>query len=58
MGKIVGLTFAEEAPTEKLACPHCAKEYKSAEALADHIKKKHPAPGLGTPAPGEGDPQD
>lgn len=40
MGKIVGLVFAEE--TAKLACPHCGKEYKTGEALAKHIKDKHP----------------
>ncbi len=40
MGKIVGLTFEEEAA--KLPCPHCGKEYKTEEAMAKHIKDKHP----------------
>lgn len=31
-----------EAQAEKLVCPHCGKEYKSAAALRDHVKKKHP----------------
>lgn len=39
MGKIVGLTF-EEVPA--LVCPHCGKEYKTPDALAKHIKDKHP----------------
>lgn len=38
MGKIVGLVFQEE----NYACPHCGREYKSAEALAKHMKDKHP----------------
>lgn len=40
MGKIVGLVFEET--TARLACPHCGKEYKTGEALAKHIKDKHP----------------
>ncbi|MDY3019492.1 MAG: C2H2-type zinc finger protein [Oscillospiraceae bacterium] len=39
MGKTVGLTF-DEAPAH--ACPHCGKAYKTPEALAKHIKDKHP----------------
>lgn len=42
MGKIVGLVFDE---AEKLVCPYCGKEYKTAEALAKHIKDKHPDEG-------------
>lgn len=38
MGKIVGLTFDEE---QKYLCPHCGKEYESADALAKHIEE-HP----------------
>lgn len=40
MGKIVGLVFGEAIA--KVACPHCGKEYKTEEALAKHIKDKHP----------------
>lgn len=40
MGKIVGLVLKEDAA--KLACPHCGKEYKTEDALAKHIKDKHP----------------
>lgn len=39
MGKIVGLVF-DEAPAS--VCPHCGKTYKTPEALAKHIKDKHP----------------
>lgn len=50
MGKIVGLVFEEAAA--KLACPHCGKEYKAEEALAKHIKDKHPdVPDGGTGEP-------
>lgn len=47
MAKIVGLIFPGEAPTvepaaEKFTCPHCGKEYKTAEGLEKHIKDKHP----------------
>ena len=51
MGKIVGLTF-NEAPA--LVCPHCGKTYKTPEALAKHIKDKHPeaANGSGEPPVG------
>lgn len=51
MGKIIGLTFgnaagnsAAKGEQEKLVCPHCGKEYKSAEYLAKHIAEKHSAP--------------
>jgi len=55
MGKIVGLTFAE-APAH--VCPHCGKAYKTPEALAKHIKDKHPeesggANAGGDPGPGQ-----
>lgn len=44
MAKIIGLVST--APTtegvEKLACPHCGKEYKSAAALRNHAQKEHP----------------
>lgn len=45
--KTVGLTFPEAAPSvvpassEKFACPHCGKEYKSQTALTKHIEEKH-----------------
>ena len=46
MSKIVGLTFTGSAPSEgptaeKFTCPHCGKEYKTAEGLEKHIKDKH-----------------
>ena len=51
MGKIVGLTFNE--PLD-LVCPYCGKTYKTPEALAKHIKEKHPdsANGSGVPPAG------
>ena len=44
--KTVGLTFTGSAPSEepaaeKFTCPHCGKEYKTAEGLEKHIKDKH-----------------
>ena len=45
MAKTVGLTFKKATPApevEKYTCPVCGKEYKSQEALAKHIKEKHP----------------
>ena len=44
MAKTVGLTFkvAPAAEAEKFTCPICGKEYKSKDALAKHIKEKHP----------------
>ena len=48
MGKIIGLTFKDEAAPEKAAtpdvftCPFCGKEYKTEDGLANHIKEKHP----------------
>ena len=47
MAKIIGLIFPGEAPNaepaaEKPTCPHCGKEYKTAEGLEKHIKDKHP----------------
>ena len=46
MPTIIGLTFPGEAPNaepaaEKPTCPHCGKEYKTAEGLEKHIKDKH-----------------
>ena len=49
MAKIVGLTFTE-APAN--VCPHCGKAYKTLEALAKHIKDKHPGVGGGDNADG------
>jgi hypothetical protein len=40
MGKTIGLIF-QENPVERHPCPRCGKEYKTAEALAKHIKEKH-----------------
>lgn len=43
MAKIVGLTFPKPADPPKLyTCPHCGKEYKTEDGLANHIKEKHP----------------
>lgn len=42
MGKIIGLTFQEDASTSAEKCPHCGKAYKSREALEKHILDKHP----------------
>ena len=48
MARIVGLVFPEAVPieepesAEKFTCPHCGKEYKTAEGLEKHIKDKHP----------------
>ena len=42
MSKVVGLVF-EDQKTDKLACPHCGKEYATEEGLAQHIKNKHPS---------------
>ena len=48
MARIVGLVFPEAVPieepesAEKFICPHCSKEYKTAEGLEKHIKDKHP----------------
>lgn len=30
------------SPAEKLTCPHCGKEHKSAAALRAHVEKEHP----------------
>ena len=51
MGKIVGLTFDEPSA---MVCPRCGKTYKTPEALAKHIKEKHPdaANGSGVPPAG------
>lgn len=53
MGKIVGLTF-DEVPAH--ARPHCGKAYKTAEALAKHIKDKHPEAVSGSEEPAGGSP--
>lgn len=43
MGRIIGLTFPrEDAAPECVQCPHCEKTYATTEALAKHIKDKHP----------------
>lgn len=43
MAKIVGLIFPKPAdPPELYKCPHCGKEYKTEDGLANHIKEKHP----------------
>lgn len=43
MARTVGMILAKgEAPAEKLVCPHCGREYKSAAALRAHVKEKHP----------------
>lgn len=42
MGKIVGLIFPDETAAEIFRCPHCEKEYKSAQALEKHLREKHP----------------
>lgn len=48
MGKIIGLTFKQEAAPEKAAtpdvfvCPVCGKEYKTEDGLKKHIQEKHP----------------
>ena len=57
MARIVGLVFPEAAPVEesasgeKYTCPHCGKEYKTAEGLEKHIKEKHPDEEGTAPAP-------
>ena len=42
--KTIGLTFPveEASAVEIFTCPHCGKEYKTAEGLEKHIKDKHP----------------
>ena len=45
MGNIVGLIPQDEKTVN--VCPHCGKEYKTAEALAKHIKDKHPKAAAG-----------
>jgi len=42
MATIVGLTFKEPAAPDVYKCPHCGKEYKTEDGLANHIKEKHP----------------
>ena len=43
MARTVGMILTKgDAPAEKLACPHCGKEYKSAAALRAHVEKEHP----------------
>ena len=57
MARVVGLVFPEAVPieepesAEKFICPHCGKEYKTAEGLEKHIKDKHPDEEGTTPAP-------
>lgn len=41
MAKIVGLTFKEPVAPDVYTCPHCGKEYKTEDGLANHIKEKH-----------------
>lgn len=40
MARIVGLIIAREEP-ERFVCPHCGKEYKTAQALKNHVQKSH-----------------
>ncbi len=43
MARTVGMILTEALiPKEKLTCPHCGKEYKSAAALRNHVEKEHP----------------
>lgn len=43
MARTVGMILTRgEVQMEKLACPHCGREYKSAAALRAHVKEKHP----------------
>lgn len=45
MARTVGLILAEnKAEEQKTAhvCPHCGKEFKSAETLKTHVTKTHP----------------
>ena len=41
--KTIGLTLPVGDPSAAQAfiCPHCGKEYKTAEGLEKHIKDKH-----------------
>ena len=41
MATIVGLTFKEPAAPNVYKCPHCGKEYKTEDGLANHIAEKH-----------------
>ena len=43
MARTIGmLPVKEPTHVEKLTCIHCGKEYKSAAALRNHVKKEHP----------------
>lgn len=43
MARTVGMVLTEAlSPAEKLECPHCGREYKSAAALRAHVEKAHP----------------
>lgn len=42
MARTVGMILTQALePMEKLKCPHCGKEYKSATALCAHVAAKH-----------------
>lgn len=54
MARTVGMILEGAlSPAEKLACPHCGKEYKSAAALRAHVEKVHPQ-SFDETDPGEG----